>query len=67
MSHMQPTYGPCTHQTYLTVGGDMKLVNGCECDAIAASYEGTETRVSPLMEDDSHVQGIYRETDFAGS
>lgn len=65
---MQPTYGPCTHQEFLTVGGDKQIVNACECDAIAASYEGIQVRTGELSnEDDSHVQGIYREADFAGS
>lgn len=64
---MQPTYGPRTDNTHLTTGGNHTLTNGCECDAIAASYETTAVAVSPLGEDDSHVQGVYREQNFAGS
>lgn len=65
---MQHTYGPHTDSTYLTTGGNKTLVNGQECDAIAATYEGMTARTGDLSnEDDSHVQGIYREADFAGS
>lgn len=64
---MQPTYGPCTDNTHLTTGGSTVLVNGQECEAIVATYEPMAVAVSGLSEDDSHVQGIYREQNFAGS
>lgn len=63
---MQPTYGPVTDNTCPTAGGDKTIVNGNEADVIPMQ-EHMGVVVSPLMEDDSHVQGIYRETDFAGS
>lgn len=65
---MQPTYGPCTDNTHLTTGGNRQLVNGQECEAIRATYEGMAARTGDLSnENDSGVQGIYREADFAGS
>lgn len=65
---MQPTYGPVTDNTRLTDGGDKTLVNGQECEAIRATYEGMAARTGPLSnEDDSHVMGVYGERDFAGS
>jgi hypothetical protein len=65
---MQPTYGPFTDNTFLTEGGNKNLVNGNEAKAIQASYEGIQSRTGTLSaEDDSHVQGIFRESDFAGS
>lgn len=66
---MQPTYGPCTDNTYLTVGGNSTITNGPECDAIAASYEGVQVETSPLSEDDSHVEGEWANGigNFAGA
>lgn len=65
---MRHTYAPVTDNTHLTEGGNRNLVNGQECEAILATYEGMAARVGDLSnEDDSHVQGIYREEDFAGS
>ena len=63
---MQPTYGPMTDMTCPTTGGDKNIVNGNEADVIP-KQEGMGVVVSPLGEDDSHVQGIYREQNFAGS
>lgn len=49
-------------------GGDLKLVNQDEDDMTAYIIESTKCRTGALSnEDDSHVQGVYRETDFAGS
>lgn len=51
-----------------TNGGSTVLHNQDEDDMNAAIIEATPYRVGPLSnEDDSHVQGIYRERDFAGS
>lgn len=63
---MQPTYGPVTDNTCPTTGGSTVIVNGNEADVIP-TQEHMSVAVSPLSEDDSHVQGIYRETNFAGS
>jgi hypothetical protein len=63
---MQPTYGPVTDNTCPTTGGDKNIVNGNEADVIP-TYEHMSVVVSDLSEDDSYVQGIYRETNFAGS
>lgn len=60
MGHAQPAHGPVTDQTCLTSGGHKNIVNGNEllvddaCTPMACVY-------SPLGEDDSHVQGVYRE------
>lgn len=68
---MKPTYGPVTDNEHLTEGGNKTLINGQECEAIRATYEQMEARAVDStwngVEDDSHVQGIYREQDFAGS
>lgn len=64
----QPTYGPVTDDTYKTAGGRTDITQGVECDAIQATYQGMAVRTGPLSnEDDSHVQGVYAEQDFAGS
>lgn len=63
---MQPTYGPVTDMTCPTDGGDKNIVNGNEALVIPVQ-EKMSVVVSPLGEDDSHVQGIYREANFAES
>ncbi len=50
-----------------TPGGSTVIVNGDEAHTLDASIESTPVVVSELGEDDSHVQGIYREQNFAGS
>ena len=51
-----------------TTGGNQQLVNGNEAVTLDHTIESTATRTGPLSnEDDSHVQGVYREADFAGS
>lgn len=51
-----------------TVGGNTTIVNGPECDTLARTWESTPFRAGDLSnEDDSHVQGVYREADWAGS
>jgi hypothetical protein len=66
---MQPTYGPFTDNTFKTVGGNTTIINACECDALATSWESVQVEVSPLGEDDSHVMGEWANgiADFAGS
>lgn len=52
----------------LTVGGHHQITNGDEDDQLAATVENTPARSGDLSnEDDSHVQGIYKTLDFAGS
>lgn len=49
-------------------GGNNTLVNNDEDDILDRVVAGTPTRTGDLSnEDDSHVQGIYSESDFAGS
>ncbi len=51
-----------------TNGGNMCLNNQDEDDMTASIIEATPYRVAPLgNEDDSHVMGVYRKSDFAGS
>lgn len=60
MGNMQPAHGPVTDNTCLTAGGNKTLINGDElladdgCEPMVCVY-------SDLGEDDSHVQGVYRE------
>ena len=56
----QPSYGPVTDNTKPVMGGDMKLLNGNEAHVLARCVEYTEGVYSPLGEDDSHVQPVYR-------
>lgn len=71
MSHnggMQPYYGPVTDNTCLTDGGTSTIVTGNEWPYVNKISERMGYTVAPLgMEDDSHVQGVYRKADFAGS
>ena len=65
--NMAPTFGPQTNDSCPTAGGDTRLINGNEADVIPMQ-EKMAVRSGPLSnEDDSHVQGVYREQDFAGS
>jgi hypothetical protein len=65
--NMAPTYGPQTNDSYPTAGGNTHLINGNEA-AVVPTQEQMAVRSGPLSnEDDSHVQGVYREQDFAGS
>lgn len=51
-----------------TMGGHLQIRNQDEDDMTAAIVEATPFRAIDMsMEDDSHVQGIYREADWAGS
>lgn len=50
-----------------TVGGNTMIINGNEAATLDYSVESTLVEVSPLGEDDSHVQGVYAEKNFAGS
>lgn len=66
MGQMQPTYGPRTDNICPTAGGSTVLVNGDERLVIPVQ-EKMACVHSDLAEDDSHVQGVYREQNFAGS
>lgn len=48
-------------------GGNNTLVNQNEAEVLDATIEDAPFRQADVQEDDSHVQGIYRETEFAGS
>lgn len=51
-----------------TNGGNTCLNNQDEDDMTASIIEKTQARSGALSnEDDSHVQGVYRKRDFAGS
>lgn len=45
-------------------GGNMTIVNQNERYIIDNSFENAECRYSPMGEDDSHVMGVYRETEI---
>lgn len=60
MGHMQPSYGPRTDNECPTSGGDTTLVNGDE-RLVIPMHEKMTCTYSPLGEDDSHVQSVYRE------
>lgn len=64
---IQPSHGPVQDMCCTTEGGNTTLINadeGRDDDMYLAKMPNV---ASPLGEDDSHVQGIYREQNFAGS
>lgn len=64
---MQPSYATPTDNTCPTDGGSTVIVTGDEWPYINKQEKMTVRTGTLSFEDDSHVQGIYRESDFAGS